>query len=788
MNSILSTHLALSIVSIFFLVSCERAVIEGCVTDEINNPIENAKVKISGSGYEASTDQKGRFKIEYPPGAFDISIEKNGYTNYSRGFNMTSRAVFPLEEVHLIRIPERSPISYSTSKFFTELPEAELYFRTTYNTKLKIESPPWFERVYVSGPYVFIKNEDHLRFTDFTGENHEIYRLDGSGIVLEKGRKDSSFVSISSPLGSQQVEIAPRISAITADGPVPDGMYAIIPSNISRFGSGQVHHAYLFELGTKPTAKADSDLNWFEPIKQELTELATVASNQLEKQEWDECIETLELALALEGQPRGKSSQVYEILQNAASAVSDQNLLDRTEYLADLILITNPEDKFAHSLKSDLPTRKIIAETFEQIRIGQWMSAKDNLDSLLESRPQNSAVLDLRRSFTEQWAKVVSQGFGLSGEVDDAIDRIDFLESRGASGPILQLRQDLIKRITTDRLYYGKYFQPKLRIELPDSDKVTDLVFLNRGENLRVSFSNGFVVDFSAQDGIEIGRFDLKAVAPEAKFNDPRLNDFVSSGQYFATAGSGLKAQFIDIESGKVLPVHPHYSDRGIIWKFSSDGRYLAVAGSEGNSSGDAIRRSGIIPYTIYSTQTGASVNSGQLINPEENDYFYIEGLCFDESGETVFFAATPINGDPIVYSLDLRSTQLKEIGMIRQSGSKKIDRFSGFGVSSVTGRVLLSNGSIVNKGDLATEVFRSKGHSAQYSMDFVIAAVYYHGFGDDKPIKMFEIDSGRQLGEFLPGKRFEVGEDYMCFDFENRLAGFITKAGVEVWGITPPE
>ena len=61
--------------------------LRGRVSDEIRNPISNAKILIKSSNaeYEVEADAKGKYKIRVPIGEYQISIkERPGFAEYKR--------------------------------------------------------------------------------------------------------------------------------------------------------------------------------------------------------------------------------------------------------------------------------------------------------------------------------------------------------------------------------------------------------------------------------------------------------------------------------------------------------------------------------------------------------------------------------------------------------------------------------------------------------------------------------------------------------------------------------
>ena len=61
--------------------AADRALIRGKVIDNFKHAIEGVRVTIPGSAYEAGTNGKGEYAIEYAPGNFTVTFDKPGYTS-----------------------------------------------------------------------------------------------------------------------------------------------------------------------------------------------------------------------------------------------------------------------------------------------------------------------------------------------------------------------------------------------------------------------------------------------------------------------------------------------------------------------------------------------------------------------------------------------------------------------------------------------------------------------------------------------------------------------------------
>ena len=84
----------------------QPAAIKGTVTDNFGQPVAGAAVQIVNSAFEAETDDKGLFSIEYVPGSFVVSIAAEGHSSREISLDLRERSEYPLNATVLTRFPE----------------------------------------------------------------------------------------------------------------------------------------------------------------------------------------------------------------------------------------------------------------------------------------------------------------------------------------------------------------------------------------------------------------------------------------------------------------------------------------------------------------------------------------------------------------------------------------------------------------------------------------------------------------------------------------------------------
>jgi hypothetical protein len=103
---LLMTALLLAI----FFCSCAAKKIEGQVFDNFNQPLEGVIVTIVNSTFQAITDSKGYYRIDYVPGSINLSYTKQGYTSENINLDIMRKESYPVQKIVLNKIPTSSEV------------------------------------------------------------------------------------------------------------------------------------------------------------------------------------------------------------------------------------------------------------------------------------------------------------------------------------------------------------------------------------------------------------------------------------------------------------------------------------------------------------------------------------------------------------------------------------------------------------------------------------------------------------------------------------------------------
>ena len=95
--------------------------IEGKVTDVFGNGVAGVAIKIDKSNYTTTTDNTGKYSLEYAPGSFSVKYAKSGYTTMRVDLNLQQKTKFPAEEVVMYPIPKEQGVYYIGDKELIKL-------------------------------------------------------------------------------------------------------------------------------------------------------------------------------------------------------------------------------------------------------------------------------------------------------------------------------------------------------------------------------------------------------------------------------------------------------------------------------------------------------------------------------------------------------------------------------------------------------------------------------------------------------------------------------------------
>jgi hypothetical protein len=118
-------NLFLLLVTSFTLYSCDKS-INGRIIDNFNKPVENVEIKITNSGYESKSDNKGKFKIDYAAGKFKIVFKNHNYIDVEKELEINEQKNYPLGQIEMIRIPDSTGLYFKGNDDFIQIPKITL--------------------------------------------------------------------------------------------------------------------------------------------------------------------------------------------------------------------------------------------------------------------------------------------------------------------------------------------------------------------------------------------------------------------------------------------------------------------------------------------------------------------------------------------------------------------------------------------------------------------------------------------------------------------------------------
>ncbi len=87
-----------------------QGTLTGQVVDGFDNAVNDVEIKIKKSDFAARTDEKGKYRINFNPGKFEILFSKNGYTKQTFPLNIRETTEVPLPRLTLWKFPESGGI------------------------------------------------------------------------------------------------------------------------------------------------------------------------------------------------------------------------------------------------------------------------------------------------------------------------------------------------------------------------------------------------------------------------------------------------------------------------------------------------------------------------------------------------------------------------------------------------------------------------------------------------------------------------------------------------------
>ena len=98
----------------------KKEFIEGTVQNIYGQPIEGATVSIENSQFNATTNQSGKYSLDYVPGEFTVVVQAEGFQSEKFSLNIAQKLHYPANPTSLIpKIPDQTLV-------FVDKPNATL--------------------------------------------------------------------------------------------------------------------------------------------------------------------------------------------------------------------------------------------------------------------------------------------------------------------------------------------------------------------------------------------------------------------------------------------------------------------------------------------------------------------------------------------------------------------------------------------------------------------------------------------------------------------------------------
>ncbi|MBX7226408.1 MAG: carboxypeptidase-like regulatory domain-containing protein [Chitinophagales bacterium] len=150
MRTILLLFILLSITS------CKKR-ITGYVHDNFGKSVNNVSVTISNSNFHSSTDDNGRFEIDYVPGEIKLLYEKEGYVSDTQVLSIYKKSNYEATKIMLIKKPEQRGVYYQSFNSYIPLTEVktEKYDIASHWEQYTVE---WYVKEFecVQIPYSYV--------------------------------------------------------------------------------------------------------------------------------------------------------------------------------------------------------------------------------------------------------------------------------------------------------------------------------------------------------------------------------------------------------------------------------------------------------------------------------------------------------------------------------------------------------------------------------------------------------------------------------------------------------
>lgn len=171
----------LFIILINISISSQSKYIYGKVLDAFDNPLSDVKVQVENSGFIATTNSNGEYKLDYAPGEFNVVFTKPNFTSSSIKLNISAKSDYPLADVTLYEIPTKQSIYLLEDNSYRELFQysIEVYQKKTgnfFNGKV-------VKYYKINGDPIPI-NSTTVNFIDNDGKSQYLFKVSNDNIIF----------------------------------------------------------------------------------------------------------------------------------------------------------------------------------------------------------------------------------------------------------------------------------------------------------------------------------------------------------------------------------------------------------------------------------------------------------------------------------------------------------------------------------------------------------------------------------------------------------------------------
>lgn len=149
--------------------------LSGTVIDYWDNPVSGAKVYIDRTGFQTTTDSKGRFSLSFAPGQFTVVVSKDGYKNKNTDFTFTQNVNVPLAPITVFKIPQPNTLSMAGKNDYVTINRCQITGRNIGGDE---------GRYSVSGV------PSHVSIPDLPEDSSELLFIDTSTNTGSRNRSD----------------------------------------------------------------------------------------------------------------------------------------------------------------------------------------------------------------------------------------------------------------------------------------------------------------------------------------------------------------------------------------------------------------------------------------------------------------------------------------------------------------------------------------------------------------------------------------------------------------------